>query len=334
MQVYVDVFGALRRWHCEVRTLDHTRVHLGRWWEFKHQAAQEASDYVRQRGLQVVAKPVAPSQAQTSAGGDSSLPEVMVRRLPANTIGRDFIVGDIHGAYDAVWDAMRQVGFNPAADRLISVGDLVDRGRGSARVVRFLQQPYVHAVRGNHDHEFARLTPPEIRLLATVPRLNMGWARSLSDEALLEIQGAVQQLPVAIELQTARGLVGVVHAQPVSGMSWPQFVQALEQREPAAIDSALKGRHRARSGDTSVVPGIGRVYVGHTIQPHARMLGNVVLVDTGAVLRELGVEQGHLTLVNAAAKTTDLGQVVEAALSAVGIDSEGVGPFGSLRARS
>ncbi len=36
-------------------------------------------------------------------------------------------------------------------DRLLSVGDLIDRGDGSHRCARFLAQPYVHAVRGNHE---------------------------------------------------------------------------------------------------------------------------------------------------------------------------------------
>jgi serine/threonine protein phosphatase 1 len=264
------------------------------------------------------------------------LPEVMVRRLAPNSTGRDFVVGDIHGAYDAVKGAMRQVGFDPARDRLISVGDLVDRGLGSSRVTRFLAQPYVFAVRGNHEHELAKLQPSEVRLLATLPRLGMTWARNLSDEAIFEIQDAVRRLPLAIELQTARGLVGIVHAQPLPGISWPQFVQRLEARDPAAIECALTSRARIRDGDMSVVAGVGRVYVGHTIQAGGpRIFGNVVAIDTGAVLRELGIDEGHhLTLINAAAKTGDIRQVADAARHYAAIDSEGDGAFGALRASS
>lgn len=279
-----------------------------------------------------LAKNAPPGAGAEAAPADAVLPEVMVRRLPPNLSGRDFIVGDIHGAYDAVWMAMRQARFNPACDRLISVGDLIDRGVGSARVVRFLQQPYVHAVRGNHDHEFCGLEPEEIRLLATVPRLGMGWARHLCDQALLEIQAALRRLPLALEISTDRGLVGVVHAEPLPGLSWQQFVQALQLRQPQAIDSALRSRDRLRTGESSVVAGVGRVYVGHTMQPHARMLGNVVAVDTGAVLRELGAGEGHLTLVNAVARTAALGAKVGPGETHVVIDAQGQGAFASLRA--
>lgn len=265
---------------------------------------------------------------------DAGLPKEMVLRLPRNETGRDFLIGDIHGAFDSVLAAMRQVGFDRSADRIISVGDLIDRGRGSARVVGFLKQPYVFAVRGNHDHEFASLDPEAVHILAGLPRLGMGWAQNLSDEAVIEIRDALRLLPIAIEIPTARGLVGVVHAQPPAGMTWSQFTAALERRDAAVIDCALTARERVQGGDTSIVEGVGRIYVGHTILSQgARMFGNVVAIDTGAVLRELGVEGAHhLTMMNAVCKTADIQPVVDAALrQVVAVDSEGEGAFSSLR---
>lgn len=63
--------------------------------------------------------------------------------LPCNHHGRDFVVGDIHGEYDLLLEAMRAVRFEPKNDRLLCVGDLIDRGPGSHRVRQFLSQPYV-----------------------------------------------------------------------------------------------------------------------------------------------------------------------------------------------
>lgn len=247
----------------------------------------------------------------------SPWPERMVRRLPANPDGRDFVVGDIHGAYDLVLEGMSRVGFDRKRDRLISVGDLIDRGRGSARVVKFLGQPYVHAVRGNHDHDFCTLTPQEIRAIAVFPRFGMGWAANVSDEGLLEIQQALRQLPVAMEIPTRRGLVGIVHAEPLPGVNWQSFLALLERRDEAAVDCALRSRERLRSESQEGVPGVGRVYVGHTVQRGgARMYGNVVAVDTGAVLRELGAdpERHHLSMVRLEAATADLSALVSQAV--------------------
>ena len=45
--------------------------------------------------------------------------------------GRDFVVGDVHGCFRTVENALRRVGFDPGCDRLFSVGGLVNRGPNS-----------------------------------------------------------------------------------------------------------------------------------------------------------------------------------------------------------
>jgi hypothetical protein len=55
-----------------------------------------------------------------------------VLRLPANTRGRDFVVGDIHGTFYVLEQALAAVGFDPARDRVICVGDLIDRDHAYA----------------------------------------------------------------------------------------------------------------------------------------------------------------------------------------------------------
>ena len=49
----------------------------------------------------------------------------------ANTIGRDFVCGDIPGSFAAVAHALETLGVDPARDRLFSVGDLIDYGTRS-----------------------------------------------------------------------------------------------------------------------------------------------------------------------------------------------------------
>ena len=54
-----------------------------------------------------------------------------ILKLPENTQGRDFVVGDLHGRFDDLQEAMRLNQFDPGKDRIISCGDLIDRGSGS-----------------------------------------------------------------------------------------------------------------------------------------------------------------------------------------------------------
>lgn len=223
----------------------------------------------------------------------------LVARLALNTAGRDFVVGDIHGAYDLVIQGMRAARFNRETDRLFVVGDLIDRGPGSHRVLGFLQQPYVHAVRGNHDHDFCMLDIEGMRALGEVNWNGLGWTKDQSDEHLLAIRDKLSELPIAMEVQSARGLIGLVHADVPREMSWQDFTSALQAGDEGVINVALCGRERIQSRDESGVLGIDRLFVGHTVQWSGPMrLGNVFAIDTGAVFREMGKDKGALTMVN------------------------------------
>lgn len=75
----------------------------------------------------------------------------LIRRFTRNPLGRDLIVGDVHGCFTKLQASLDAVGFDPARDRLFSVGDLVDRGPESDQVLAWLAQPWFHAVSGNHE---------------------------------------------------------------------------------------------------------------------------------------------------------------------------------------
>jgi serine/threonine protein phosphatase 1 len=227
-----------------------------------------------------------------------------IQRLPINTLGRDFIVGDIHGAYDAVFAAMEMVSFDSQVDRLFSVGDLVDRGVQSARCAEFLTLPYVHAVRGNHEQNlldlYANGEPNFDTLNYMIRAYSMQWWLKTSDPERHKILSLFSHLPNVIEVETARGLVGMVHADIPKGMTWPEFTNRIEAGDYETLAVSLEGRDRIKTMDCTGVQGVGRVFVGHTIQRGGAVrYGNVYAVDTGAVLNELRNEAGFaLTMVN------------------------------------
>lgn len=220
-------------------------------------------------------------------------------RLKANKLGRDFVVGDIHGAYAMLEQGMRKVRFNPRLDRMFSVGDLIDRGPQSLRALAFLSKPWFHAVRGNHDHDFEQLPTERLRQLAAADWNGLGWAARLDDASIGRLKERLRVLPVAMEIETARGSVGLVHGDVPRGMGWGQFWSGVESGDEACLSAALWGRERVQLGDESGVAGIGRVFVGHTVQwAGPKKLGNVYAIDTGAVFHEIGAEMGSLTMVN------------------------------------
>jgi serine/threonine protein phosphatase 1 len=67
-----------------------------------------------------------------------------------NTKDRDLVVGDLHGHRELLEQALDQLGFDRYRDRVLSVGDLINRGPHSLATLSLLEEPWLHAVLGNH----------------------------------------------------------------------------------------------------------------------------------------------------------------------------------------
>ena len=57
-----------------------------------------------------------------------------------STASRYVVIGDVHGCLRELESLLEKVGYAPATDQLVFVGDLVDRGPFSAQVVRFVRR--------------------------------------------------------------------------------------------------------------------------------------------------------------------------------------------------
>lgn len=209
-----------------------------------------------------------------------------VKRVPANAIGRDFIVGDIHGMFDLLRSALEAVEFDGGHDRLFCVGDLVDRGPKSEDALHWLAYPWFHCVRGNHEQMCIERSDMHV--------FNGGaWFAKLDASTQEEYIAAFKALPILIEID---GRVGIVHADPVLP-SWPRLVEAVEAGNERVILSALWSRQKIQYDDRDTIQGIEEVVCGHTVIEAAGRLGNVLYIDTGAcfgmalTLYELGTKK-------------------------------------------
>lgn len=216
------------------------------------------------------------------------------RRLLANIRGRDLAVGDIHGHFQRLEQCLEAVGFDPAVDRLFSVGDLVDRGPHSEVVLEWLAQPWFHAVQGNHE-ALAITRVRGGRLDLDMYRAAGGsWFLDLPRAAQLRFAERFEQLPIAIEVESAAGLVGLLHADsPFADWAVLRSWLELELDHDSKVREVCQwSRRRLKEGDTQPVQGLRALLVGHTPVLEAKLLGNVSHLDTG------GWASGHFTLMD------------------------------------
>ena len=219
-----------------------------------------------------------------------------IQRIECNTRGRDFAVGDIHGHYTRLRKALEFVHFNPGAgDRLFSVGDLVDRGPESEQCLEWLEYPWFHAIKGNHEELLEAYTYAQIK---TGYYMECGgvWAAAKTDVERMEYAIRFADLPYLMEVDTPDGPVGLIHSN-VMRDSWQytkeRFLNCQDAKEWQLIRQiCLWERDRILQEDRTVVEDIRAVVVGHTPLRMATVLGNVYHIDTG------GWQHGHFTLLD------------------------------------
>ncbi len=156
-----------------------------------------------------------------------------IARHEANTKGRDFVVGDLHGCVGYLDTLMRHVGFDESTDRLFSVGDLVDRGPDSPGALELLKAPWFYPVLGNHDAMLLAVLMGHEGLLRELSNVDLARAeiyakafsgndgrwlnRFLRDEAqagvLTEWRSLLQEMPLIHVIGSGAGRFHVAHAE-------------------------------------------------------------------------------------------------------------------------
>ena len=222
----------------------------------------------------------------------------VVAHFSCNRRGRDFVVGDIHGMFPHLRAILAEVRFDGGCDRLFSVGDLIDRGPESDRALEWLRQPWFHACRGNHEQmAIDSLDPEQFDLWMN---WNGGrWWLGVEPSQQEDFRRTFARMPLALEIETCTGTVGVVHADIPLFLGWDEFMNRLRDGDPDAVFCALWSRERLsafRSG-IPVTGSVDRVYCGHTPVRGTVRSDNIYYIDTGAVYVRSGRPEARLTIV-------------------------------------
>jgi serine/threonine protein phosphatase 1 len=203
-----------------------------------------------------------------------------------------FVVGDIHGCKQKLFEAMEKVGFDTELDQLWCVGDLVDRGPESMEVLRLLKEPWFDSILGNHEEMIVLGYQGSNDHAICSLQNGGGWFPLMSDEEVVEAFELMKDLPVVQTLRSPSGRkIGLVHAEPPLD-DWDECVAWMGTDK--VRDVALWGRNilRGRRHLLKPIANVDHVYCGHTPLHEPKTIENVSWIDTGACFPD-----GKLTMV-------------------------------------
>lgn len=208
----------------------------------------------------------------------------------AATPGRTFFVGDVHGMYALLDEALTEVGFDVEQDQLLMVGDLVDRGHRSLDTLALLDSPCIHSAVGNHELIWLNvLTGATSGADGARYLLNCGGLElleSLLDTDDLEafIQGQLRligKMHYSMVYAHEGRTIGVTHAEPPEPWTTGRMMGRTAW-EGNYIWNRDRFDPRQRSLRGHPITGVDAVVCGHTPASTVRTVSNVVCIDTGA----------------------------------------------------
>ena len=224
--------------------------------------------------------------------------------------GRDFVAGDLHGHFDTLRTMLRNLEWDPDRDRLLGVGDLVDRGPKSWEALQWITTGRITAaVRGNHEQMLLEHLEHCLENLASVgggtaEPPGTPWHRWIHNDVppthWEAWRAMLEALPIAVSVATRRGRVGIVHASPTR-RRWCDTVDALKARDADTAWVAMHGHARARRNREAArneevpfdgdIDGVRAVITGHNPMREVERTANVWHIDTGA-----GFDGGALSI--------------------------------------
>ena len=224
---------------------------------------------------------------------------------------RTLAIGDIHGCIDELRDLVDRLALG-VDDRLLLLGDLVDRGPDSAAVVRMAMQlqasmgPRFSVLRGNHENKHLRYRQHlrgEIPAARRTSRVRLDVERSVVHDQVGEEGWAWLDKHTVLWKRLDPGLLGVHAGILPSVRNWPEAVLDVDLLDPEEArrvsTSALYVRDVDASGRFLAIgkrsPGQrfwGAAYngrFGHVVHGHSPTRGPVrrhaysTGIDTGCV---------------------------------------------------
>ncbi len=168
-----------------------------------------------------------------------------------------YCIGDVHGCFAELEALLDVIKFNPTKDQLYFVGDLVNRGSDSLKVLRFIKQlPNTTVILGNHDlhllelyYQVVDFESEHLRQVLNAPDCDelITW---LKNQHLLcyeqKFNAAIVHAGILPQWDLHQALTLAAEAEKILQSGSPDFFQNMYGDEPSRWNDNLKGYERFR----------------------------------------------------------------------------------------
>lgn len=239
-----------------------------------------------------------------------------IRYFSENKTGRDFIIGDVHGAWTLVEKALFDVNFNEETDRLFHVGDLVDRGKDIHKLTPFVQKEWFHGVIGNHEASLISWNVDDTFYTDSF-KIDLSyhyWFEDLTVDEKTTCLRYFQQLPLSMIIELPDNKKAVIcHAdiptnsvqEMTDRLTSIDFTKKLSFEDKNFVLSLIWSRHSANKAhliktiydpvydahiiekihENHMIHDIDYAFFGHTVMSEVTYVGNRYFIDLGAIFK-------------------------------------------------
>lgn len=116
-----------------------------------------------------------------------------------------FFVGDVHGCFNELMLLLKKAEYNPRNHRLILLGDLINKGPDSFKVLSWVYKNNIEAILGNHEWNFINAIEQQLPLSAPLKKLKqdmglkfqnyLSWIKSwpvyIEEQNFLAVHGGI-----------------------------------------------------------------------------------------------------------------------------------------------
>lgn len=206
---------------------------------------------------------------------------------PVNSVGRDYIVGDIHGQIKHLYKKLAILGFDFKRDRLFCTGDIISKGIGSIDCLNLLTKKWFFSVLGNHEQLFL-LGFQCSSYWAFLIKNGGGWlAENISHyDVLLRWKTIIDiTMPLTRTIQVGCTFIGISHASALT--SWGKLQH--DELSDEDIWNVLWSRPLHDLNMCTAIEDIDYVVHGHSPVREIVQYENRFWIDTFTSTQELTI---------------------------------------------